>query len=80
MRHHRGAPKGNAREAAALRSWLVKKDYAGAESGRLTAPLTLVLGELQQAVAAIHERGLRSVLPSYTESTLRKALSEAGLR
>jgi len=80
MRHHRDTPKGNPRQAAALRSWAVKRGFAEKDSGKLTAPLKLVLGELRSAVAAIEARGLRSVLPASTEAGLREALAKAGLK
>jgi hypothetical protein len=80
MRHHRGAPKGNPRQAAALRSWAAKNGFADKNSGKLSVPLKLLLGELRRAVAAIEGRGLRPVVQDSTDSGLREALSNAGLK
>lgn len=91
-RTQRGSQKEMGGASAALRNWLTGRGYAGKlspwdernrkclrERHGLTVPLAFVLDELNATRAAITARGLRPVLPSYTEATLKSALSAAGL-
>lgn len=76
VRHHRGSDKGTGKEAAALRSWLLKWGYAAKLGDRLTltAPSAFIHDELNAAVAHIRDRGLRSRLPAYSEGAFKAAL------
>jgi hypothetical protein len=91
-RAQRGSLRGSPKASTALRTWLIKRGYVGklspwdsknrsgaAERWGVTVPLAHVLAELSEATARIKANGLRPLLPSYTEPTLKSALAAAGL-
>lgn len=77
MRNHR-AEKAVTPEVTALRAWLVKRGFAS--KNRLSVSRKLASEELCRNVAAIKERGLRAVLPCYSDAAFKHALSSAGLK
>jgi hypothetical protein len=91
-RHQRASRRGGQKEAYALRSWLLKRGYAGKHSPwdeknrrrlkerwGLTVPVTFALDELNDVVRSLHGRGLHSTIPTHSEATFRTALKAAAI-
>lgn len=76
-RAERHTPPIAERKTSGLKSWLLKRGYAGRIGAGygLTVPVGFALGALVEATESIRARGLRSIAPT-TEAELRAALRE----